>query len=106
MLAQGRVCLAVREHDESEFYEFFRGLQSLYGVRKEVSWVRVNLKFEPVGAECLTCHLGGEYRFFSISYSGSVGQQLDARMCYMLEHVVFLILQLYALHRQSDHFCP
>ena len=42
-------------------------------------WVK-DLELQPVGAECLACHLCREDCLFSIAHAAGVWQQLDVRV--------------------------
>ena len=64
----------------------------------------MNLQLQPVGSECLPCHLGRKHGFLGISHARGVGKQLNVRVNDVLHHRIVLIFKLYPLHRHGYHF--
>ena len=105
VLAECGVCLAIWQYHEAHLHEFLRCLQCLYRVWQQIAWVGVDLELQPVGAECLACHLCREDCLFSIAHAAGVWQQLDVRVLGDVgEQVVVLVFQFDALHCHRNHF--
>lgn len=79
LFAKHRICLAIGEHDESEFHQFFSRFQGLHRVGQQIARVGMNLQFQPVGSESLACHLCGKHRFLRVAYARCVGKQLNVQ---------------------------
>lgn len=65
----------------------------------------MNLEFDEVRTERLACELRCEHCLGCIAHARSVGQQLNALVYDMVEHLILLVVHIDALHRHSHHLC-